>query len=446
MGRENGESKLQISLEERIYGLSLLWREAEYNFAYWDELPEIDWNARYREFLPIVMAAEDPLVYYTELMRFVAALRDGHTNVNMPGELMPPYAYKFATTYAEGKHLLMSKPKCCEIPLPSRIIAVNGMPVEEYVEKYVLPYFWHENMKHCFNGSLLGYVIGCRESGNVKLETEDGELILAPDCEEEEVYAPWSVHQAIREAKRVCDEDDFTVRILDGDIAYIRVDTFADGDVIKAVLEGIRQCADCKAFLINVCYNGGGDSDNARALAEVFFEDVIPEPVDKSPVNIANFRAYGQYRNLDELDMQNPWEKKIYDVCRHRLYDDDETEIPVKKSTVTYRQPVAVLAGPDTASAAESFLTYMKHRNRAVIIGENSYGSNGQPLMGKLPGGGSFRICTMKCFLLDGTSYNNVGIAPDIYVEKKIEDMKAGFDRAMDVAIRYLRDTVEKLL
>ncbi|MCI8789344.1 MAG: hypothetical protein HFH92_09585 [Lachnospiraceae bacterium] len=50
---------MQISMEERIHGLSLLWREAEYNFAYWDELPEIDGNARCREFLPIVMAAED---------------------------------------------------------------------------------------------------------------------------------------------------------------------------------------------------------------------------------------------------------------------------------------------------------------------------------------------------------------------------------------------------
>ena len=46
--------------------------------------------------------------------------------------------------------------------------------------------------------------------------------------------------------------------------------------------------------------------------------------------------------------------------------------------------------------------------------------------------------------MLDGTSYNNVGIAPDIYVEKRIEDMKAGFDRAMDEAIRYLRETVAK--
>ena len=142
--------------------------------------------------------------------------------------------------------------------------------------------------------------------------------------------------------------------------------------------------------------------------------------------------------------MQDAWEKKIYDVCRHRLYDVDETEIPVKKSTIPFRQPVAVLVGADTASAAESFLTYMKYKNRAVIIGQNSAGTNGQPYMGQLPGGGAFGICTMKCFMLDGTSYNNVGIAPDIYVEKRIEDMKAGFDRAMDEAIRYLRETVAK--
>lgn len=445
MERKNACDKLHLSVEERVYGLSLLWREAEYNFAYWDELPEIDWNARYREFLPIVMEAENPLIYYAELMRFMAVLRDGHTYVEMPEELMPPYTYQFGTTYAEGKHLLWGKPKSCEIPLLSRIIAVNGMPVEEYVEKYILPYLWHENMEKCFfTYSLLGYVISCRESGSVKLETEAGELILMPECEEEEVHAPWLVHQTIQEARKICDEDDFTVRIFDGDMAYIRVDTFADGDVMKALLKGIDQCADCKAFLIDVRKNSGGSSHHARSLAEVFFEEAIPEPIDKSPVNIANFRAYGQYRNLNELNMQDAWEKKIYDVCRHRLYDEDETELPVKKSTVTFRQPVAVLAGPDTASASESFLAYMKHENRAVIIGENSAGTNGQPLMGQLPGGGSFGICTMKCFLLDGTSYNNVGIAPDIYVKKRIEDLKVGFDRALDEAIRFLREAVTK--
>ena len=75
---------------------------------------------------------------------------------------------------------------------------------------------------------------------------------------------------------------------------------------------------------------------------------------------------------------------------------------------------------------------------------EYSYSTNGQPYREQLPGRRSFGICTMKCFMLDGTSYNNVGIAPDIYVEKRIEDMKAGFDRAMDEAIRYLRETVAK--
>lgn len=39
-------------------GLFLLWSEAEYNFAYWDKRSEVDRNARCREFLPVVMAAE----------------------------------------------------------------------------------------------------------------------------------------------------------------------------------------------------------------------------------------------------------------------------------------------------------------------------------------------------------------------------------------------------
>jgi hypothetical protein len=29
-----------LSLEEKVYGLSLIWKEAEYSFAFWDNLKD----------------------------------------------------------------------------------------------------------------------------------------------------------------------------------------------------------------------------------------------------------------------------------------------------------------------------------------------------------------------------------------------------------------------
>jgi hypothetical protein len=41
-----------LSMEEKIYGLSLLWKEAEYNFDFWDKKDMLDWNEAYRIALP----------------------------------------------------------------------------------------------------------------------------------------------------------------------------------------------------------------------------------------------------------------------------------------------------------------------------------------------------------------------------------------------------------
>ena len=67
---------------ERLAGLALLWSETKYNFANFDLVPELDWDARYLEFIPRVQAAETTLDYYRALMEFVAGLKDGHSSIS----------------------------------------------------------------------------------------------------------------------------------------------------------------------------------------------------------------------------------------------------------------------------------------------------------------------------------------------------------------------------
>ena len=68
--------------------------------------PEIDWNAEYKNFLPLVMNAKSDLDYYLVLMRFYALLRDGHTSVIPPYALLEGRNIPFGVLRAEGKFLL----------------------------------------------------------------------------------------------------------------------------------------------------------------------------------------------------------------------------------------------------------------------------------------------------------------------------------------------------
>lgn len=40
-----------ISNEQKIYELSQIWKDAEYNFAFWDKV-NIDWDAEYKKLCP----------------------------------------------------------------------------------------------------------------------------------------------------------------------------------------------------------------------------------------------------------------------------------------------------------------------------------------------------------------------------------------------------------
>ena len=73
-----------LSEADRIYGLSTFWKEVDYNFAFFDQVPDLDWDSAYVALLPEAMAAQDTFAYFRVLQKAVALLDDGHTNVYLP--------------------------------------------------------------------------------------------------------------------------------------------------------------------------------------------------------------------------------------------------------------------------------------------------------------------------------------------------------------------------
>ena len=76
-----------LSDDEKIAGLSRLWSEVKYNFAYFERVPDLDWDKTYLEYLPRVRQTKSTLEYYRVLQEMCALLKDGHTSVSLPDEL-----------------------------------------------------------------------------------------------------------------------------------------------------------------------------------------------------------------------------------------------------------------------------------------------------------------------------------------------------------------------
>lgn len=138
--------RTELSEDERIAGLSKLWSEAKYNFAWFAHVPDLDWDALYFEFLPKVRQAKNTLEYYRLLQRFCAKLHDGHTSVYPPQELSDELnaAPALDTQLVEAAVLVMrvldKKLEADGVKPGLEIVSVDGVPVKQYAAERVAPY------------------------------------------------------------------------------------------------------------------------------------------------------------------------------------------------------------------------------------------------------------------------------------------------------------------
>jgi hypothetical protein len=135
-----------LSEDQKIAGLSRFWSEVKFNFAWFEHLPHtFDWDALYLAYIPKVRATHSTLEYYRVLQELCAQLKDAHTNVNLPNELgRECYAAPAVRTRLVEGHVLLSEvwaPASKDgITTGLEIIAIDGIPVQQYGKERVAPY------------------------------------------------------------------------------------------------------------------------------------------------------------------------------------------------------------------------------------------------------------------------------------------------------------------
>ena len=126
------------TLEDKIYGLSLLW-------------------SLYRETMKRVIDTKDDVSYYKELDCFLNRFNDAHTNLfDYPDSGYEETDYpNYGTKYIGGKYYFIKYKKDCPYSDPdllgAEIVEIDGLPTEQYVEKFVLPYLTGSTLKYRLN-------------------------------------------------------------------------------------------------------------------------------------------------------------------------------------------------------------------------------------------------------------------------------------------------------
>ena len=79
-----GQLQNTITQSEKIFGLSKIWQEVNYNFANFGNVPTLNWDSAYIAIIPKVIQTQNDFEYYKTLKRFCALLKDAHTSIDYP--------------------------------------------------------------------------------------------------------------------------------------------------------------------------------------------------------------------------------------------------------------------------------------------------------------------------------------------------------------------------
>lgn len=441
--------------ELKIYELSKIWKDAEYNFAFWDKV-DIDWDSEYKKALSRILKTTDIYEYYKELSRFISLLNDGHTFVGYPVSVMQDVNYFsmlpiYVFPFEDGIFVLnVTENFKDKIPLYSRLKKVNGIDVYEYLRENCYPYIWHANEESCSINAVNELIygrLGTSDSFTFEKDNEEFEIALE---RVDPTKVTWAVTGAVRqnkyENKLICKSDTAKVYMTDENIAVIKIISFVDGSLPQKVFDCFDDIKNAKGYIIDLRANGGGNSEFANDIASMFIKgDIKNAPFETQRYEPA-FKAWAVYR--DDFDgvtkeeyksrFSDAESQKAYEMSKNISYVSYEGEAFSSNAPGKLEGKVVILANANTASAAEDFIDTMRFYTNATLIGTNTAGTTGEPLYQNLESGGFFKICTCRCDAQNGEDVYNKGFAPDIKVGLKLTDFISGDDPALKKAIELI--------
>lgn len=200
-----------------------------------------------------------------------------------------------------------------------------------------------------------------------------------------------------------------TFEILEDDptVGYIRLSRFS-GESSAEMLEALEelQALGVEKLILDLRQNGGGLLDAAVEVSDQF--------LNEGPV--------------------------VYQISK----GEKEKIFEASKNTPASDIPLVVLVDNGTASAAEIVAGALQDRDRAMLIGTNTFGKGSVQVAYDLSDGSSVHVTSARWLTPNRHQIDQHGLNPDIPVDLTDEAIAAGRDEIMEEALAYLNSLVAK--
>ena len=168
-------------------------------------------------------------------------------------------------------------------------------------------------------------------------------------------------------------------RLIDGNLAYLRVTTFSDktDSSLHAAYAALKQQSGnkLKGIMLDLRNNPGGLLDQGVDVADDF--------INKGEV-----------------------------LSTRARHPEDSQRWDARNGDITDGLPMVVLINGGTASAAEIVSGALQDHHRAILVGTRSFGKGSVQTVIPLPGNGAMRLTTARYYTPSGRSIQGLGITP----------------------------------
>lgn len=425
----------------RIADLSMLWKQAALVFPYFDRC-RIDWNAAYKEYLSKVIAAGNETEFHLLLAEFLNLLEDGHTDYSFPKQLLTDAGHlPFSLLKLDEHYYLREIEESAQNLLLTEVRGINGKAMSDMMAE-VYRYLYHSG-GHVSMLRLQQLLPLLLKSGGNVLETSKGAYTFDLCRTKPRVVGvpPLKIHHPSRQISGT----KLDMRHYDG-ILYVRLNDFLYSGAAKEIEAALQD--DLRGVILDLRENVGGMTHFGARVAELFisgkFSGCQKWTRTMTGVDAASASQFAdmQEETIAKYVKEGLCDQKAVEQSRKinaNVYVETYTDsFGAADHKALYNGPCALLTSERTVSAAEDFVAMFRSNRRAIVIGTETFGSTGTPMMVPLSCGGRGRICSVGYRLADGTEFIGRGIQPDIEQRQTIEAMATGQDLALERAVKLI--------
>lgn len=487
-------------VEERVYGVSQIWKKAADHYALW-EMADTDpsWDEAYEIAYKEAVESKSAKDYYLTLKKFLAHLHDGHAESISADEIVRKYKLPFYMEYQDGQYVVtqVMNAHASRFPLGAVVKAINGVETGTYLENVCGEYIGllTPGARQQMLCQLFMYIGNQRDKIKIEMQYPGEVGTKVQTANWSSSSSKYQKRSYDIEGESIYKSDAFDVQETSDNYVYINFKTQKDIAYIDEFFDVVAPLIkDCNGIVLDVRTNGGGNSTvgykileglkgepieyNAKSVSTLRISDYVnnygfwkyyfelaedktnPELAEQvqrtidsakgdaaaewdAIMKIGNEMYNGRYVVSDEImqAFENELRERYPNVWKEieeREHNSEADYSHIDKSVLTGKQ-VVILIGPYGGSATDTMAAVAKSAG-FTLLGTRTTGSTGNALAIDVGGGWQARISTARSMTPDGIDINNVGIEANIIVEQNVEDAIKGIDTQVEAAFAYLRE------